>query len=132
MIYLKLLPWAALVVLGALSWGLWSRLDSVTGQLDQAKATIETEHANERIVTKYVDKIIQVPGPAVIRDRIVRGVCSTIDLPSPGTADEAATADALARRDHEADRASESLRNAALNQAQCGALLEVLRPQVRQ
>jgi hypothetical protein len=121
-----------LLVLG-LVLALW-RLAVVSDELEDAKAQLKTGAANEKIVTKYVDRIVKVPGPAVIRDRIVRGVCHTIELPGPGGADAAAPVDTVAGRGDragEAELAAESLRNAKLNQEQCGALLEVLRPQVR-
>lgn len=108
------------------------RLGVASDQRDAAKAALKAMKANEKVITRYVDKIVEVPGPTVIRDRLVGRVCHTVDVPSPGDPAQTAAPDTVAGRSGgagESQRAAESLRNAALNQIQCQALLEVVTPQ---
>jgi hypothetical protein len=133
----KLLPIGigVIVTLALSTFYLNWRLESVKDQRDAAKAELKQVRANEKVVTRYVEKIVEVPGRTVIRDRLASsGVCHVVEVPGAGDAAEASASDAVAGRGDgagEADRAAESLRNAKLNQIQCEALLEVVRPQVR-
>lgn len=108
---------------------MYDRWQAASDRADKAEAALAVSATNEKVVTKYVEKIVSVPGPAVIRDRVVRGLCVIPSVPGAGGAAEAAAPDAVDRQGDEAGDAAESIRNAALNQAQCSALLEVVRPQ---
>ena len=110
---------------------IWNRYQAASERADKAEAALTVRDTNDKIVTKYVDRIVQVPGPATVRDRIVRGLCVIPSVPSAASPDAAPAPDTVAGRSDEAGAAAESLRNAAMNQIQCSALLEVLRPQVQ-
>lgn len=110
---------------------LWDRYEAASDRADKAETALKTEKANEHAVTKFVDRVVQVPGPERIRERLVRGVCHVIDLPSAGDPAARPAADALVVGGDEAGAAAQSLRNAAINEEQLKALLEVVRPQVK-
>lgn len=137
----RLLPILAgvIVTLGAAVAFLNWRLHIAADERDVAQAALRAAKASEKEVTRYVERIVKVPGPTVIRDRLVHsGVCLIPPVvPGPGSAAATPAPDAVAGRNDgpgpdEAGRAAESLRNAALNQAQCQSLLNVIRPQTKQ
>lgn len=128
-----LLGAALMALAAAVFYHLWQVADE---RADRAEAALEVEDRNATIVTTYVDRIVKVPGPAVIRDRLVAGVCHTIDVSSiPGAADAAGT-DATDRLPDGPGRFAEQL-SAELgavqrNKLKLMALQEQLGPQVGQ
>lgn len=130
--YLLLLIVALAAALAVAGW----RMDALADERDAARAALEVRDSNDQVVTQYVEKIVKVPGPAVIRERLVRGMCIIPDVPGPGSADAAAGADTAYRLPHEAGRFAEqlSVELAAVqrNRLKLDALQEVLRPQVAQ
>jgi hypothetical protein len=118
-----------IVALGALLAAAGWRMDALADERDAARAALETRDANDKTITKYVKEIVKVPGPAVIRERLVRGVCHTIDVPGAERADGAPGTDASAGRLDAAGLAAD-LAAAQRNRLKLEALQEVLRPQL--
>lgn len=122
-----------LLLLGLLGATVW-RLDVVTDQRDKAESIVEAQRFNNKVEKVYVDKIVTIAGPTVIRDRLVRGLCN-VTLPGVPDAAGAAPADADHRLPHgpggfDSTMLAGDLRNAAINHAKLEALQAELRPQV--
>jgi hypothetical protein len=120
----------AVAVLGLSCLGLWNLYAAADERADRAEKILEVEAANASIVTKYVDRIVKVPGPAVVRERLVGRVCHTIDVPSPGRPDAEAGADPGDRQPDEAGALAADLAACQRNKMKLEALQEVLRPQL--
>lgn len=114
-------------------WFLW-RLDRHDDhRADVAEAALKVEAANEKIVTRYVREVVNVPGPTVVRERLVAGVCHTLDLSRVPGADGAAGANPAAGLPDAPGEFSRQL-SAELaavrrNQAKLDALQAELKPQ---
>lgn len=131
MIWLRFAPYIAAGVLALALWGTWQYAGRLKDQRDAAVAALETEMANEKVVTKYVDRIVKIPGPPVIRERLVSGVCGDKDgVPGAGHSDAAAGADAGNRQPDFAEGLARDLAAAQRNRAKLEALQDVLKPQV--
>lgn len=109
---------------------LWKLYDAADERADRAEQALKVEEANAKIVTKYVDRIVKVPGPTVVRERLVGRVCHTIDVPGPGSADGAPGADPGDRRPDPAGDLAADLPACQRNKMKLEALQEVLRPQL--
>lgn len=83
---------AALAVAIACAVALFTLWNAADDRAERAEAALIAGDTNEKIVTKYVDRIVRVPGPAVIRDRLVRGLCPAAGVPGAGRAHDAAGA----------------------------------------
>jgi nitrate/TMAO reductase-like tetraheme cytochrome c subunit len=129
---LSLILAALLAIAVAAGAVVWNRYQAASDRADKAEAALTVRDSNDKVVVKYVKQIVSVPGPSVVRDRIVRGLCIIPDVPSPSGAAGTAAPDAVAGSGDEARAAAESIRNAALNQLQCAALIEVVKPQAAQ
>lgn len=119
---------ALLIAACALLWNLYRAADE---RADRAEQALKVEAANARIVTKYVEKIVKVPGPAVVRERLVSsGVCRVIGVQSPGRADDPAGEDAGGGGPDPAGELAADLGACRRNAMKLEALQEVLRPQL--
>lgn len=110
--------------------GLWKLYDAADDRADRAEKALKVEAANAKIVTKYVEKIVQIPGPTVVRERLVGRVCNTVDVPGAGRADAAVGADTGDRQPDAAGGLAEDLGACQRNRLKLDALHEVLRPQL--
>lgn len=120
---------AALLLALLGGWFMYDRWQAATERADKAEAALVTQASNEKVVVKYVDKIVRIPGPAVVRDRIVR-MCDSASLPSAGSPNAAIGADPGTGSPDFARRLAADLVAAQRNRAKLDALQEVLRPQV--
>lgn len=119
------------MALGLACGALWKLYRAADARADRAEKALEVEAANAKIVTKYVDRIVKVPGPAVVRERLVRGLCEPAEgLPGAGRADAAAGGDAGDRPADAASRLAADLPACRRNRMKLEALQEVLRPQL--
>lgn len=75
---------------------LFKRLGTVKRERDAATRALQVESVNAHVVTKYVKELVEIPGPAVVRERIVR-LCVIPSVPDQSGADGAAGADAPGR-----------------------------------
>lgn len=111
------------------------RYDSQHKELAAARARLEQVQNNGTTEVRYVEKIKEVPGPTVIRDRLVHGLCEPAGVHGEPGADAAAGADAAHRLPDESERfageLSKELASVARNQAQLDALHEELKSQVK-
>lgn len=116
---------AVAVLLGLLGLAGW-RLDALGDKLAEAELALEVSKENERVVTKYIDRVVtvekRIPGA-------VRHIISLCDKPLPGAGhpDAAAATDARDRRIAGLAADAAACRQ---NSEQLSALQEVLRPQV--
>ena len=127
---------SALAMLCALAMAtcavLFNRYEAVKARADAAEAALVMEKANAKIVEKFVDRIVKVPGPSVVRERLIAGVCHTFNLPSPANPDGAAGTDPGNRQTDPARELAADLAASARNKAKLEALQAVLQPQVNQ
>lgn len=108
---------------------IWNRYLAADTRADQAEAALELEKANEKIVTKVVKEIIRVPGPTVIRERIVR-LCHQGELPGAGLPAGTPGADPADRPADGAGDLARDLAAARRNHLKCAGLQQAVRPQV--
>ena len=119
---------ALLIAACALLWNLYRAADE---RADRAEQALKVEASNAKIVTRYVDRIVKVPGPAVVRERLVAsGVCLIPDVPGPGRADAAPGEDAGGGVPDAAGALAADLGACRRNTMKLEALQEVLRPQL--
>jgi hypothetical protein len=118
---------ALLIAACALLWNLYRAADE---RADRAEQALKVEAANAHIVTKYVEKIVKVPGPAVVRERLVGRVCHIVDVPGPGRADAAPGENPGDRQPDPAGELAADLGACRRNTMKLEALQEVLRPQL--
>jgi hypothetical protein len=123
-------------LLAVACWFLWRGWDTAADARDRAQDALQLEASNAKVVTQYVDRVVQVPGPAVVRDRIVRGLCIIPSVPSAAGTDGTAGADPAYRLPDGAGkfagRLSVELAAVKRNRLKAEALQDVLRPQVDQ
>lgn len=111
--------------------GAWKLYRAADARADRAETALKVEAANAKIVTKYVDRIVKVPGPAVVRERLVGRVCHEIpDVPGAADPDAAAGEDAGDRRVDAAGDLAADLGACRRNTMKLEALQDVLRPQL--
>jgi hypothetical protein len=126
----------AALVAGLACGVLWKLYAAADERADRAEATLKVEARNATIVTRYVDRIVKVPGPAVILERLVAGVCHTLDVSRVPGLDVPAGADPADRLPDGpgrfADQLSTELAAVQRNKLKLMALQEQLGPQVRQ
>lgn len=107
----------------AILWNRWQAADERAGK---AEAALVQMKSNERVVTKYVDRIVEVEKRVPIAVTHIRSLCDG-PVSGAGDPDEAAAADA---RDRQIARLAADLAACRQNADQLSALQEVLRPQV--
>lgn len=118
--------WLAAIVLGASLFGTgWARGSAhIKAQIAaEAAQHIETvTEATDKVVTVYVDKIEHIPGPTIVRTRLVDRVCpgSGPGVPDSGGSDAGSTADA-------GNRLALDLANSVRNREQLRALQEAVK-----
>ena len=113
---------------------LWNRYEAASARADKAEAQLATHANNDQVVTKYVEKIVSVPGPVVVRDRLVRGLCVVPRVPGQPGADGNHAADALPGLPDGAGDfqrgLSDDLRTAAIAKHKLDAIQAELKPQL--
>lgn len=106
---------------------LWIRLDAADERADRAETALRNVARNDKVVTKYVDKIVtiekRVPGAV----RHLYELCDQPGVPGAGSPDATAEADA---RDRRIAGLAADAGACAQNAEQLMALQEVLRPQL--
>lgn len=122
-----------LLVIAALSAALiaagW-RLDSMGDELKAAKASLETERANVKIVEKYVDRVVEVERTRPVVGEQLTRLCNRAGMLSPGHPDEAATANPDAgQTEPTLQGLADDVVACRLNGKQLAALQEVVRAQ---
>ena len=131
MMWLRFAPYIAIGALTLGLWGVWGLYQRADERADRAEASLKTEEANAKVVTKYVERIVKVPGPAIVRERLVGRVCDADPVPGAGSPDAPAGADSGDRRPDEAGGLAADLTACQRNKMKLEALQEVLRPQVK-
>lgn len=103
----------------------YNRWDAADARADKAEAALEVEKANEKVVTQFVDRKVEIiKRVPVIRERIVDRLCPPAGVPGAGNPDAAASAEA---RHGIADEIAACLTESE----QLRALQAVLQPQLR-
>lgn len=105
----------------------YNRWQAESARADQAEAALQVSKDNERVVTRYVDKIVtiekRIPGAV----RHIYSLCDKPGVPSPADPDGAAPADA---RDRQIAGLAADFGACRQNAEQLKALQDVLRPQL--
>ena len=119
---------AAAAVCALALYVMFNRWQAADERADQAEAALETEKANAKVVTKYVDRVVtiekRIPGAV----RHIYSLCEQPGVPGAGHPNAAAAADARDRRIAGLAADAGSCRQ---NAEQLSAIQEVLRGQIK-
>ena len=108
---------------------LWNRYQAADARADKAEAALEVEKRNEKIVTQYVTKIVEVERTRPVVGAALERLCASAGLSGAGQPDEAGTANT-----HDGptlEGLADDIVACRANSGQLTSLHEVLRPQVK-
>lgn len=106
------------------------RLDVQGKELSAAKAALEVERTNEKVVEKYVDRVVEVERSRPIVGVALERLCNRAGMSRPGHSDAATAADPNHGQDEPTIQGlADDVTACRLNGKQLAAIQEVVREQ---